>query len=261
MDLSLLGKNALVGGSSKGIGKAIAIQLSKLGASVTLISRDSKLLSQTLQELHHSPDQDHDFLVADFSDVKDLGKKVKGLVSQKQIHILINNTGGPPGGLITEADAAEFIDAFNNHLICNHILVNTILPGMKEAGFGRIINIISTSVKQPIDGLGVSNTTRGAVASWAKTLANEVGKFGITVNNILPGKTKTSRLGEVATAIGKNTGLNKEKVFEKWINNIPLGRMADPLEIANAVAFLASPAASFITGINMPVDGGETKSL
>ncbi|HFA50957.1 MAG TPA: SDR family oxidoreductase [Bacteroidetes bacterium] len=261
MDLNLKGKNAFVGGSSKGIGKASAIELSRLGASVTLVGRNPASLSEALSELQHSADQDHDYLIADFSDVKDLHKKVRGLAAQKKIHILVNNTGGPPGGPITEARPVEFIQALNNHLICNHLLAQTFLPGMKEAGYGRIINIISTSVKQPIDGLGVSNATRGAVGNWAKTLANEVGPFGITVNNVLPGFTKTGRLEEIAGERAKKAGTSTEGIFEFWKKVTPLRRIADPSEIANAVAFLASPAASYISGINLPVDGGRTKSL
>ena len=261
MDLDLKGKNALVGGSSKGIGKAVAIELSKLGASVTLIARNPDTLSNTLDELHRSLDQDHDFLVADFSNYKDVKKKVKGLVMNKPIHILVNNTGGPPGGPITEAKNSEFLQAFNNHLICNQMLMKAVLPGMKAAGYGRIINIISTSVKQPIAGLGVSNTIRAAVANWAKTLAGETGPFGITVNNILPGFTMTDRAAEVASLSAEKLGKTTEEVFETWKATIPLRRIAEPREIAYAAAFLATPAAAYINGINLPVDGGKTMSL
>ncbi len=261
MNLNLIGKNALVGGSSKGIGLASAIELALLGANVTLVSRNTERLSEALNELDTSQGQQHDFLVTDFSDAADLHKKVHGLVSGKPIHILINNTGGPPGGPISAASGQAFLEAFNNHLICNHILMQLTTPGMKEAGFGRIINIISTSVKQPIEGLGVSNTIRGAVANWAKTLAGELGPHGITVNNVLPGSTMTGRLEEIANANAAKTGATSATVFENWKKEIPLRRIAEPSEVAAAVAFLASPAASYITGINLPVDGGRTKSL
>ena len=261
MNLNLIGRNALVGGSSKGIGRASAIELALLGANVTLVARNAEQLSAALHELDTSQGQQHDFLVADFSDAADLHKKVHGLVSGKPIHILINHTGGPPGGTAAEASGQAFLQAFNNHLICNHVLMQLTTPGMKAAGFGRIINIISTSVKQPIEGLGVSNTIRGAVANWAKTLAGELGPHGITVNNVLPGSTMTGRLEEIAAANAAKTGATSEVVFENWVKEIPLRRIAEPSEVAAAVAFLASPAASYISGINLPVDGGRTKSL
>jgi 3-oxoacyl-[acyl-carrier protein] reductase len=261
MNLNLTGYNALVGGSSKGIGRAVAMELALLGANVTLTARSAERLSEALAGLDTSKGQQHDFLVADFADVEDLHKKVHGLVSGRPIHILVNNTGGPPGGPASTAQVGEFLQAFNNHLIGNHTLMQLVLPGMKEAGFGRIINIISTSVKQPIEGLGVSNTIRGAVANWAKTLATELGPHGITVNNVLPGATMTGRLEEIANANAAKSGSTADAVFEHWQKEIPLRRIADPSEVAAAVAFLASPAASYISGINLPVDGGRTKSL
>ncbi|MBK8562208.1 MAG: SDR family oxidoreductase [Saprospiraceae bacterium] len=261
MNLNLTGHNALVGGSSKGIGRAVAVELALLGANVTLVARSAERLSEAMQGLDTNKGQQHDFLVADFSDAEDLHKKVHGLVSGKPIHILVNNTGGPPGGPANMAQVSEFLQAFNNHLVGNHTLMQLVLPGMKEAGFGRIINIISTSVKQPIEGLGVSNTIRGAVANWAKTLASELGPFGITVNNVLPGATMTGRLEEIANANAAKSGSTADVVFEHWQKEIPLRRIADPSEVAAAVAFLASPAASYISGINLPVDGGRTKSL
>ncbi len=251
MNINLSGKNALVGGSSKGIGKACAIALAELGANITLVSRSVDGMSEVIKELARvAPGQDHDFLVANFAQAADLRKKVMGLVAAKPIHILVNNTGGPPGGPITEARVEEFLQAFNNHLICNHLLTQLVRPGMKKAGYGRIINIISTSVKVPIEGLGVSNTTRGAVASWAKTMANELGADGITVNNVLPGKTNTDRLREIIQAQAQRKGLAEEALIADWEKNIPLGRFADPGEIAAAVAFLASPAAANLTGVS-----------
>ena len=262
MNTNLTGKNALVGGSSKGIGKACAIALARLGANITLVSRSPEIMADVTKELPRiAPGQDHDFLVMDFTDTADLKKKVKLLVATKTIHILVNNTGGPPGGPITEAKTEEFIQAYNNHLICNHLLTQLVTPGMREAGYGRIINIISTSVKAPIHGLGVSNTTRGAVASWAKTMANELASDGITVNNVLPGKTDTDRLREIIQDLAVRRDVDEADVVKGMMGEIPMGRFADPLEIAAAVAFLASPAASFITGINLPVDGGQTRSL
>ena len=262
MNLSLAGKNALVCGSSKGIGKAAAQELASLGANVTLVARSPDLLSEALGELDRvAPGQDHDFLVADFSDSADLRKKIVGLTAGKVIHILINNTGGPPGGAIVEAKPEAFITAFHNHLICNHMLVQAVLPGMKKVGYGRIINIISTSVKMPIPNLGVSNTTRAAVANWAKTLANEVGQFGITVNNVLPGFTKTGRLDSIIESRAKKQAMTLEEMTAKLEAGVPMKRFAEPKEVGAAVAFLASRAAGYINGINLPVDGGRTGSL
>ncbi len=261
MELDLTGKNALVGGSSKGIGAAVAFELALLGANVTLVSRSAEALSAMVHQLDTSKGQQHDFLVADYADSDDVHRKINLLVQNKTYHILINNTGGPPGGPISSAKTEEFVQALHNHLVCNHILTMAVVPGMKEAGYGRIINIISTSVKQPIDGLGVSNTTRGAVASWAKTMANELGPHGITVNNVLPGTAMTGRLQEIAEANAEKLGVSADQVFENWKKEIPLRRIANPSEVAAAAAFLASPAASYISGINLPVDGGRTKSL
>lgn len=261
MNLDLTGRNALVGGSSKGIGRAVAEELAALGATVTLVARSAETLAEVAQQLDRSHGQHHDFLVADFSDSRDLKRKVELLVAQKPIHILVNNTGGPPGGPIVEARPEEFERAFHNHLICNHLLAQTVLSGMKAAGYGRIVNIISTSVKEPIPGLGVSNTTRGAVASWAKTLAGEVAPFGITVNNVLPGATKTERLFSIIEARAAKSGKGVEAETEAWMSSIPMRRFAEPAEIAAAVAFLASPAASYITGVSLAVDGGRTRAL
>lgn len=262
MNLDLTGKNALVCGSSKGIGKASAIELAALGANVTLVSRSPEKMTTVLSELSRTaPGQDHDFLVADFSDVADLEKKINILVATKPIHILINNTGGPPAGAIFTAKPAEFLAAYQQHLICNHLLTQAVVPAMKKANYGRIINIISTSVKVPIDGLGVSNTTRGAVASWSKTMANELAVFGITVNNVLPGATMTGRLESIIERKANKGKKSYEAAKTTMENAVPMKRFADPSEIGGVVAFLASPAAAYITGVNLPVDGGRTRSM
>ncbi|MEL6810647.1 MAG: SDR family oxidoreductase [Bacteroidota bacterium] len=261
MNLDLRNKNALVCGSSAGIGKASAITLASMGATITLVARNENKLQSVLEELPTDHNQDHGYLVVDFTDPADLKEKVVEATLLKNYHILINNTGGPKGGPIFSAEVGEFIQAFSNHLVCNQILVQNVVPGMKESGYGRIINIISTSVKQPIDGLGVSNTIRGAVANWSKTLANELGPFGITVNNVLPGFTATDRLEDIVGNAAKRFGGSVEKASEFMKGLVPARRFAQPDEIANAVAFLASAAASYINGINLPVDGGRTKSL
>jgi len=261
MNLDLTNKNALVCGSSAGIGKASAMEMASLGATITLVARNKDKLESVLAELPSKHGQQHAYLVVDFTDPSALKEKMIKTTQQKNYHILINNTGGPKGGPIFSAEVSEFTKAFSNHLVCNHILVQNVVPGMKEAGYGRIINIISTSVKQPIDGLGVSNTIRGAVASWSKTLANELGQFGITVNNVLPGFTATDRLDDIITNASKRFEGSREKAGDFMKSIVPARRFAQPGEIANAVAFLASEAAGYINGINLPVDGGRTKSL
>lgn len=261
MNLDLTNKNALLCGSTAGIGKASAIQLAAMGATITLVARDEEKLKETLLELPFQEGQKHNYLVADFQNPEMLREKVDSAAKNKIFHILLNNTGGPKGGPIFSADISEFTSAFSQHLVCNQILVQAVVPGMKEADFGRIINIISTSVKQPIDGLGVSNTIRGAVASWSKTLANELGQYGITVNNVLPGFTATDRLDDIIINAAKKMNKSKSEASAFMKSIVPAQRFAQPGEVANAVAFLASEAASYINGINLPVDGGRTKSL
>ncbi|HMQ47969.1 MAG TPA: SDR family oxidoreductase [Saprospiraceae bacterium] len=261
MDLNLSGKNALVCGSSKGIGKATAIELAALGANVTLVSRSAHIMIDIVRELDQSQGQRHDFLVADFTDTGDLQRKIKGLIATKNIHILINNTGGPAAGPILKANTEELLQAFNNHVICSHLLTQAVVPGMIQDGYGRIVNIISTSVKAPLDNLGVSNTVRAAMGNWAKTMANELGTHRITVNNVLPGFTATERLQEIIDLKVQKTGMPEEIVIQDMKKEAPIGRFADPSEIGAAAAFLASPAAAYITGINLPVDGGRLKNL
>lgn len=262
MNLNLEGKTAFVCGSTQGIGKATAIELATLGASIVLLARNESKLIETLAQLPSSANQNHSFIVADFTQPDALKTALdQHLSSGVNCHILINNTGGPKGGPIREAGIEEFYNTFTQHLICNHVLVQALYPLMKENGYGRIINIISTSVKQPLPNLGVSNTIRGAVASWSKTLATELAPFNITVNNILPGATNTVRLQGIAEAKSAKTNESIADIFADMASESPMGRIAEPEEVANAIAFLASPAASYINGINVPVDGGRTKSL
>jgi 3-oxoacyl-[acyl-carrier protein] reductase len=262
MNLSLKGKNALVCGSTQGIGKATAIELAALGANVILVARNETSLQDAMDCLDASQGQNHDYFSADFSEPSLLQESLQIYLSgNKTIHILINNTGGPSAGPAHLAGLDAFRSAFEMHLICNQILVQNVMKGMIDNGYGRIINVISTSVKQPLENLGVSNTIRGAVASWAKTLANELGQFGITVNNVLPGATNTIRLQSIIQNKSNKTGHSSEAVSNEMMAEIPAGRFAEPEEIASAIAFLASPAAAYINGINLPVDGGRTKSL
>ena len=255
-------KHALVCGSSKGIGASTAIELSKLGATITLLARDKDSLVNVLDCLDTSKNQNHNFIIADFDDPFKLKDTIdQHIANNPTVHILINNSGGPKPGPIVDANVEDFISAFNRHLICNHILVQAVVPKMKEARFGRIINITSTSVKQPIKGLGISNTIRGAVANWAKTLSFELGEFGITVNNILPGYTDTQRLKEIFLNKSKKSNYDIESIVSDAHSQIPLGRFADPKETAKAICFLASEDASYINGINLPVDGGRLSTL
>lgn len=261
MNLNLEGKNALVCGSTQGIGKASAVELAKMGATITLVARNEQILQATCRELSVHASQKQTYLVADFSLPDQLKTVIESFVMGKQIHVLINNTGGPPAGLAIDALPGQFIEAFNTHLICNHILTQAVAAGMKQAGYGRIINIISTSVKIPLRGLGVSNTIRGAVANWSKTLSVELAPFGITVNNVLPGTTMTGRLDSLIKSKAESSGKTYDQVKQEMINEVPAGRISEPHEVAAAVAFLASPAAGYINGINLPVDGGRTGSL
>jgi 3-oxoacyl-[acyl-carrier protein] reductase len=262
VNTDLTQKTALVCGSTQGIGKAVAMELASLGASVVLVARNEDKLKEAAAELPAAAGQKHSYLSADFSNPENVRAALKSFTDAgNTVDILVNNTGGPKGGPILDADISEFINTFNQHLICNHLLVQSLVPGMKTRGGGRIINIISTSVKQPLPNLGVSNTIRGAVGNWSKTLANELGPFNITVNNVLPGATNTIRLQSIAEVKAQKTGESVTSVFDEMAEESPMQRIAQPEEIAAAVAFLASPAASYINGINIPVDGGRTKSL
>lgn len=262
MKIDLTGKRAMVCGSTAGIGKAVAIQLAEAGASVTLVARNEDKLKAVTAELSTLSGQTHGYLVADFSKPEALKIVVENhMVSANPYHILLNNTGGPPGGKATDASLDEFERAFRSHLMCNHVMAQALVEGMKAENYGRIINIISTSVKIPLNGLGVSNTIRGAVANWSKTLANELGEFGITVNNVLPGATETERLSSIISNKASKTGKSEAEVSDAMRAQVPAGRFAQPWEVAAAATFLASPMASYINGINVPVDGGRTGSL
>jgi len=261
MDLNLKGRRAVVCGSTQGIGKASAIELALMGASITLVARNEAKLKSVINELDTSAGQTHDYLVADFEFPDALKKIIGDFAAHQLAQILVNNTGGPPAGLAIDAPLDEYLKAFQSHLMCNHVLVQALVPGMKKLKYGRIINIISTSVKTPIKGLGVSNTIRGAVANWSKTLSVELAPFGITVNNVLPGATMTQRIESVLEEKARKTGRSIDELKHEMISEIPVGRISEPHEVAAAVAFLASPAASYINGINVPVDGGRTKSL
>ncbi|MCK5469702.1 MAG: SDR family oxidoreductase [Cyclobacteriaceae bacterium] len=262
MNINLKGKNAIVCGSTQGIGKAIAIELATLGANITLFARNEKALKKVIRELDAAAGQTHGFLVADFRNPMEVKQAISAHVKTTSgVQILVNNSGGPAPGLAIDADPKDFLAAFSQHLICNQHIVQAVVPGMKKEKYGRIINVISTSVRTPIPNLGVSNTTRGAVASWAKTLSAELGPYGITVNNILPGLTDTKRLESLIKSIADKRGIPFEEQVNEMKNNIPARRFANPSETAALAGFLASPSAAFINGESIRVDGGATPSI
>ena len=258
MIIDMQGKTAVVCGSTAGIGKATAIELAASGATVILLARNEEKLKQTLSEM---PGSGHSYAVADFSNPAQVAEVAAQIAEANKVHILVNNTGGPAAGPAHTAEPHAFLEAFQLHLINNHTLVQTFIPGMKSAGYGRIINVISTSVKVPLPNLGVSNTIRGAVGNWSKTLANELAGFGITVNNVLPGATETERLSSIIENKSIKTGTHKDEVKAEMLHEIPAGRFGKPQEVANAICFLASDKASYINGTNMVVDGGRTACL
>ena len=261
MDLNLSGKHALVCGASEGIGRATAHELALLGASVTVLARRADALQEVVAALPRSGAQVHDWIVADVSKTDDLRTQVQALAASAAVHILVNNTGGPPGGPAQTAEITAFLDAFNKHLVANHTLVQAVLPGMQAAGWGRIVNVVSTSVKEPIAGLGVSNTVRGAVASWAKTLSRELAGDGITVNNVLPGYTETARIEQIVRGRVAAGAVSEDAVRAAMRATVPAGRFATPEETGGVIAFLCSPAAAYINGVSLAVDGGRMHSI
>ena len=244
--IDLKGKRALVCGGTSGIGKATVASLKQNGAEVVILSRSAS---------------GKDTISCDLEDLESLRTLVsKEIETNGPFQILINNSGGPPSGPLIEAQPNDFEKAFLRHVLASQTLVQLLLEGMKSSNYGRIINIISTSVKEPIPGLGVSNTIRGAMASWSKTLSKELPPE-ITINNVLPGFTNTERLTELKKTLSLQKGISQEEVESAWLSTVPEGRLADPSELGQVVAFLSSPAASFVRGTSIPVDGGRTGSI
>ena len=258
MDLSLKGKRALVCGSSQGMGLAIGKELAKQGAQVTLLARDKNKLHSVVRELSG---ESNSYLVADFDDLEAVRQQIEKGLEDGPYQILINNTGGPAPGKLYEAELSAFDLALKRHLYVSHTLAQLLIPGMQDANYGRIINIMSTSVKIPIAGLGVSNTVRGAMASWAKTMANELGQFGITVNNILPGFINTGRINSLIDGKSKAQFKTEDEIKNEMVSSIPSGRFGEPEEIADYAAFLSSPSGAYINGTSLRVDGGRTGSI
>jgi 3-oxoacyl-[acyl-carrier protein] reductase len=261
MNISLIGKTALVCGGSQGIGYATAKVMATQGATCILLARNEAAMQSAIEDFDKQNGQQHHYFVADVMEQNTLKQIAKTINEKFKIDILINNSGGPAGGPILQAEPEAFLNTFQQHLIANHILAQIFIPGMQQRNYGRIIQIISTSVKAPILNLGVSNTIRAAVASWAKTLASEIGHTGITVNNILPGATLTDRLANLLEKQATQQNKELHEVEDEWRNAIPAKRFGQPEEIANVIAFLASPAASYVNGTSIPVDGGRTPNL
>jgi 3-oxoacyl-[acyl-carrier protein] reductase len=262
MQLDLSGRHALVCGASQGIGRATAIELAGLGANVTLLSRSADALAALAAQLpcEHSG-QEHRWHAVDMLDTGALQAVATDLAMAHPMQILVNNTGGPPGGPAHTADPAAFEAAFRQHLLAGQALLQALLPGMRASGYGRIVNVISTSVKEPIAGLGVSNTVRAAVAGWAKTLAGELAVDGITVNNVLPGYTRTGRLDGLLAAQSANSGRSEQNIAQDLMATVPARRFGEPGEVAAVIAFLCTPAAAYVNGVSIAVDGGRTRSL
>lgn len=261
MDLTLDGRHALVCGASEGIGRAAAHELALLGADVTVLARRAEVLEEVACALPRKDGQQHDWIAADMARPETLQAKVQALVSGRPVTVLVNNTGGPPGGPAHAAPVAEFEEAFRRHLVANQLLLQAVLPGMRAASWGRVVNVVSTSVREPIPGLGVSNTIRAAVAGWAKTLSRELAPFGITVNNVLPGFTDTGRIERLVQARAESTGKPQAEIAEGMRQAVPAGRFARPEEVGGVIAFLCSPAAGYVNGVSLAVDGGRMQSI
>lgn len=258
--MSLAGRRALVCGASTGIGRATALEVASLGAEVVALARNREALSTLLPELLARGASGARALVADLDDRPALGAALDDLLASGPVHVVINNTGGPPGGPLLKATDEAIQTAIGRHLLAAHLIVGKVLPGMAEAGYGRFVQVLSTSVREPIDNLGVSNLTRAAVASWAKTLSRELPP-GVTINNVLPGYTDTERLGSLMHANAARTGRSADDVCSDWVATIPEGRLGRAEELAAVIAFLVSPAASYVRGATLPVDGGRLRSI
>ncbi|MEO7071810.1 MAG: SDR family oxidoreductase, partial [Rhodanobacter sp.] len=237
-------------------------ELAELGASVTLMARSKDHLAETTASLPviHA-DQHHDWHAVDMLDTPALRRTASAIAAGAPVHILINNTGGPPGGPAHDATIDAFESAFRQHLVANQTVLQAVLPGMRASGYGRVVNVISTSVKEPIAGLGVSNTVRAAVAAWAKTLSSELAIDGITVNNVLPGYTRTQRLASLLAARAAASNRSEDAIAQDILSGVPAGRFGEPGEIAAVIAFLCTPAAAYVNGVSIAVDGGRTRAL
>ena len=245
---ALKGMRAVVCGASKGIGRATAEMLAACGADVIALSRSAPEISGVRS------------MSLDLEDAAAIEKTISGILVAGPIHILVNNAGGPPGGPLLDNEIEDFEAPFKRHLHAAHRITQMVVPAMQEAGMGRIVNIISTSVREPIPNIGLSNTLRGAMASWAKSLSQEL-PASITINNVLPGFTDTGRLDSLADSIHEKTGRSKEDIHDTWMSQVPIGRLIDPMETASAIAFLCLPQSGGIRGVSLAVDGGRLRSI
>jgi 3-oxoacyl-[acyl-carrier protein] reductase len=260
MNIRFDDKTALVCGCTQGIGLSIATMLANAGCTIIGFARNQDALNEVISSLPSPNGQHHRSIVADFSDLDQVRSALHSL-NDEAIDIIINNSGGPPPGSVEGSSVDAFHEAFDRLLMASHCIVQHCIPGMKQRGFGRIISIISTSVRQPLDGLGVSNTVRAATAAWSKTLSNELAQFGITVNSVLPGATKTGRLSALIQKKADDQATTTDAIAHAMAAEVPMKRLGEPHEIASAAVFLASDFASYITGITLLVDGGRTKAL
>ena len=251
---ALGGQTALVCGASKGIGRACALMLARAGARVVACARSQADLDSLVAEMHGDG---HEAVVLDLEDIEAVRQAMSSI---GDVQIVVNNSGGPPGGALLENTLEDFEGPFRRHLHAAHTIVQMLSPGMKKAGSGRIVNIISTSVREPIDNIGLSNTLRGAMASWSKSLSRELDPC-ITINNILPGFTDTDRLDSLASSISERTGSPVEDITEGWLSGVPIQRLVDPLETAVAVTFLCLPSSGAIRGVSLAIDGGRMRSI
>ncbi len=257
---ALAGRRALVCGASKGIGRAAALSIAHLGADVTVLARSRGPLEELLPALRAAGASNARVAIADFDDPATIDAAIDEVLAAGPIHVLVHNTGGPPGGPLLKAEPGAILAALRRHLLSAHQLVQRLLPGMASGGYGRVITVTSTSVREPIDNLGVSNLTRAAVASWVKTLSRELPP-GVTINNILPGYTATARLSSLIEGVAGRRGLEVDAVRAEWRGRVPEGRFAEPSELGAVIAFLACPAAAYVRGVSLPVDGGRLRSI
>ena len=262
MDLGLDSKVAFVAAGSKGLGRAVAEELAAEGAQLYLCARGEESLATTCDEIRRASGTRVVGMAADVSRAEDVSAAVRSAIGEfGKIDILVTNAGGPPSGKFESLTRDKWRDAVELTLMSVVNLTRDVLPGMKERRWGRIINVTSIAVKQPVDGLMLSNSLRSAVTGFAKTLSNEVAPYGITVNNILPGYTRTDRVDQLSDSAAKRDGINREDVLAKWEAEIPMGRLGEPRELGALAAFLASERASYITGASIPVDGGWIRAL
>lgn len=257
----LSGRHALVCGASRGIGRATALELARRGARVTALARTSPELEDLVARLRASGADEPALVATDLDQTHATSQAIDALLARRgPVHVLVNNTGGPPPGPLLRATPDHFVTAFRRHVIAAHEITRRVVPGMTEAGFGRIVNVVSVSVREPLPNLGVSNVVRAAMASWSKTMAMELPP-GVTINCVLPGYTETERLVALADETAHSEGTTRDAVIARWTQAIPESRVGRPEEIAAAIAFLASPEASYIRGIALAVDGGRLRAL